>query len=169
MEYFLTESQKSIKALARKIAEEKVVPVRAELDEKEEFPWEIVKALAEADMLRVFIPEAYDGLGGGITELCLITEELSRACSAIAVTYAVNALGTFILMDFGTEEQKRKFLPEVAAGRKLAAFALTEPQAGSDAGNIKTTARKWMGATFSTAPSSTLPTAATRQSTPSSP
>jgi butyryl-CoA dehydrogenase len=142
LEYFLTESQKSIKSLARKIAEEKVIPVRAELDEKEEFPWEIVKALAEADMLRVFIPEAYDGLGGGITELCLVTEELSRACSAIAVTYAVNALGTFILMDFGTEEQKRKFLPEVAAGRKLAAFALTEPQAGSDAGNIKTTAQK---------------------------
>ena len=142
MEYFLTEQQKMIKSLARKIAEEKIVPVRAELDEKEEFPWEIMKALAEADMLRVFIPEAYDGLGGGTMELCLVTEELSRACSAIAVTYAVNALGTFILMDFGTEEQKRKYLPEVAAGRKMAAFALTEPQAGSDAGNIKTTADK---------------------------
>ncbi|MFH1015820.1 MAG: acyl-CoA dehydrogenase family protein [Chloroflexota bacterium] len=145
MEYFLTEQQKMIKSLARKIAEEKILPVRAELDEKEEFPWEIMKALSEADMLRVFIPETYEGLGGGIMELCLVTEELSRACSAVAVTYAVNALGTFILMDFGTEEQKRKFLPEVAAGRKMAAFALTEPQAGSDAGNIKTTAEKVPG------------------------
>lgn len=145
MEYFLTEQQKMIKSLARKIAEEKILPVRAELDENEEFPWDIMKALAEADMFRVFIPEAYDGLGGGTLELCLVTEELSRVCSAVAVSYAASALGTFILMDFGSEEQKRKYLPEVAAGRKLAAFALTEPQAGSDAGNIKTTADKVPG------------------------
>lgn len=145
MEYFLTEQQKMIKSLARKIAEEKVLPVRAKLDENEEFPWDIMKALAEADMFRVFIPEAYDGLGGGTLELCLVTEELSRVCSAVAVSYAASALGTFILMDFGSEEQKRKYLPEVAAGRKLAAFALTEPQAGSDAGNIKTTADKVPG------------------------
>lgn len=145
MEYFLTEQQKMIRSLARKIAEEKVLPVRAKLDETEEFPWDIMKALAEADMFRVFIPEAYEGLGGGILELCLVTEELSRVCSAIAVSYAASALGTFILMDFGTEEQKRKYLPDVAAGRKLAAFGLTEPQAGSDAGNIKTTAEKVQG------------------------
>lgn len=145
MEYFLTEQQKMIRSLARKIAEEKVLPVRAKLDETEEFPWDIMKALAEADMFRVFVPEAYEGLGGGILELCLVTEELSRVCSAIAVSYAASALGTFILMDFGTEEQKRKYLPDVAAGRKLAAFGLTEPQAGSDAGNIKTTAEKVQG------------------------
>jgi len=145
LEYFLTEQQKMIRSLARKIAEEKVLPVRAKLDETEEFPWDIMKALAEADMFRVFIPEAYEGLGGGILELCLVTEELSRVCSAIAVSYAASALGTFILMDFGTEEQKRKYLPDVAAGRKLAAFGLTEPQAGSDAGNIKTTAEKVQG------------------------
>jgi len=145
LEYFLTEQQKMIRSLARKIAEEKVLPVRAKLDETEEFPWDIMKALAEADMFRVFVPEAYEGLGGGILELCLVTEELSRVCSAIAVSYAASALGTFILMDFGTEEQKRKYLPDVAAGRKLAAFGLTEPQAGSDAGNIKTTAEKVQG------------------------
>ncbi len=145
MDYFLTEQQKMIKDLAKRIAEEKVMPVRAELDEKEEFPTAIMKDLADADLLRVFVPEAYEGLGGGCTELCLVVEQLSRVCSGVAVSYAANALGTFVLMDFGTEEQKQKWLPDVAAGRKLAAFALTEPTAGSDASSIKTTADKVEG------------------------
>lgn len=93
MEYFLTEEQKMIGSLARRIAEERILPVRAELDETEEFPWAIMKDLAEADMFRVFIPEEYDGLGGGCFELCLVIEELSRVCSAVAVSYAATALG----------------------------------------------------------------------------
>ena len=112
MDYFLTEQQKTIKGLARRIAEEKVLPVRAELDEKEEFPWEIVKELAAADMFRVFIPEEYDGLGGGCLDLCLVTEELSRVCAGVATTYAVNALGCMTLIEYGSEEQKRKYLPD---------------------------------------------------------
>ena len=131
-----------IKELARKISEERILPVRAELDEKEEFPWEIVKALAEADMFRVFVPEAYEGLGGGTMELCIVTEELSRVCSGVAVTYAASALGCITLMEYGTEEQKKKFLPAIASGEKLGAFAITEATAGSDSGNIKTTALK---------------------------
>ncbi|MBA7485264.1 hypothetical protein ES707_20807 [subsurface metagenome] len=91
MEYGLTEEQKTIKSLARKIAEERILPVRAELDETEEFPWAIMKDLADADMLRVFIPAEYDGLGGGCLELCLIVEEISRVCGAVATCYAVNA------------------------------------------------------------------------------
>ena len=91
MEYFLTEEQKTIKSLARRIAEERILPVRAELDETEEFPWAIMKDLADADMFRVFIPEEYEGLGGGCLELCLVVEELSRICSAVATCYAVNA------------------------------------------------------------------------------
>ena len=142
MEYFLSEEQKTIKDLARKIAEERILPVRAELDEAEEFPWAIMKDLAEADMFRVFIPEEYDGLGGGCLELCLVVEELSRICGGIAVSYAASALGCFTLMEYGTEEQKRKYLPDIAAGKKLTAFALTESTAGSDAGAIKTTAEK---------------------------
>ncbi|MDP2931619.1 MAG: acyl-CoA dehydrogenase family protein [Chloroflexota bacterium] len=140
MEYFLTEPQKTIRDLAKKIAEERVLPVRAELDEKEEFPWAIMKDLAEADMFRVFIPEAYEGLGGGCLELVLVVEQLSRVCSAIAVSYAASALGTFILLEFGTEAQKQKYLPQVASGKRLSAFALTEPTAGSDASGIKATA-----------------------------
>jgi len=142
LEYFLSEEQKTIKGLARRVAEERVLPVRAELDETEEFPWAIMKELADADMFRVFIPEEYEGLGGGCLELCLVVEELSRVCGAIAVCYAVNALGCFTLIDFGSEEQRRKYLPDVASGKRLTAFALTEPTAGSDAANIKTTAEK---------------------------
>ncbi|OGO21441.1 MAG: acyl-CoA dehydrogenase [Chloroflexi bacterium RBG_16_50_9] len=145
MEYFLNEQQQTIKSLARRLAEERIVPVRAELDEKEEFPWAIMKDLADADLFRVFVPEKYDGLGGGCMELCLVVEELSRACSGVAVSYAATALGCFTLMDYGTDAQKQKFLPDIASGKKLAAFAVTESTAGSDAGNIKTTADKVEG------------------------
>ncbi|MBM4432965.1 MAG: acyl-CoA dehydrogenase [Chloroflexi bacterium] len=144
MDYFLTEQQKTIKNLARRIAEEKILPVRAELDEKEEFPWAIMKELANADMFRVFVPKEYDGLGGGCLELALVVEELSRICSGVAVGYAATALGSFTLIGYGTEEQKKKYLPAIAGG-KLAAFALTEPTAGSDAGAIRTTADKVEG------------------------
>ena len=142
MEYFLTEQQKEIKRLTRTIAEEKVLPVRAALDEKEEFPWEIMKILADAGLFGVYIPEEYGGLGGGIFELCLVVEELSRVCSGVAVSYAASGLGTITLLQYGSDEQKRRHLPDIAAGRKLAAFALTEETAGSDAGSIKTTAKR---------------------------
>ena len=145
MEYFLTEQQKTIKRLARRIAEERILPVRAELDEKEEFPWVVMKDLADSDMFRVFIPEDYGGLGGGCLELCLVVEELSRVCSGVAVSYAASALGTFPLLEYGTEEQKRKYLPDIASGKRLAAFALTEATAGSDASAIKTAAERAPG------------------------
>ncbi|MDW7972487.1 MAG: acyl-CoA dehydrogenase family protein [Thermodesulfovibrio sp.] len=142
MDYFLTEEQKMIKDLARQIAEKHILPVRAELDETGEFPWEIMKTLAQADMFRVFIPSEYGGLGTGTLELCLVIEELSRVCLGVSTTYAANALGTYPILLFGTEEQKRKYLPDIADGKRLVAFALTEPNAGSDAGGIQTTATK---------------------------
>ncbi len=119
--------------------------MRAELDETEEFPWAIMKDLADSDMFRVFIPEEYGGLGGGVLELCLVVEELSRVCGGVAVSYAASALGTFPLIMYGSEEQKQKYLADIADGKKLAAFALTEPTAGSDAGGIKTTAQREEG------------------------
>jgi butyryl-CoA dehydrogenase len=140
MDYFLTDEQKMIRDLARTIAEEKIRPVRAELDEREEFPWPIMRDLAAADMFGIFVPEEYGGLGGGVLDLCLVVEELSRVCSAVAVSYAASALGAFPLILGGSDQQKRQYLPDVAAGRRLAAFGLTEPDAGSDAGGIKTTA-----------------------------
>jgi alkylation response protein AidB-like acyl-CoA dehydrogenase len=93
LEYFLSEQQKTLKGLARQIAEQRMLPVRAELDEREEFPWDLIKEMASSDLLRVFIPEEYDGLGGGCFDLCLVVEELSRVCGGIAISYAANALG----------------------------------------------------------------------------
>ena len=142
MDYFLTEQQKEIRNLTRTIAEEQVLPVRAELDEKEEFPREIMKILADAGLFGVYIPEEYGGLGGGLLDLCLVVEELSRVCSGIAVSYAASGLGSFTLLEYGTEEQKRKYLPDIASGRRMAAFGLTEADAGSDAGRIQTTAQR---------------------------
>lgn len=141
MDYFLTEDQLMIKELTRRIAEEKVVPVREELDDKEEFPWEIMKVLAQSDLFGLFIPEEYGGLGKGCLELCIAVEELSRACLGVATTYAANALGTSPILLFGSEEQKKKYLPDIAAGKRLVAFGLTEANAGSDAAGIQTTAK----------------------------
>jgi alkylation response protein AidB-like acyl-CoA dehydrogenase len=142
MEYFFTEKEQMIRDLTRKIAEERVKPVRAELDEKSLFPHDAMMALAQADILRVFIPEPYGGLGGGCMDMCIVTEELSRICAGVATTYSANALAATPIVLAGTEEQKRKYLPRIADGRSYAAFALTEPSAGSDAGSIKTFARE---------------------------
>ncbi len=142
MDYLLTEEQIMVRDLARKIAQEKLKECAAELDQKEEFPWPIIKLLAEADLFGVYIEEKYGGLGAGVLELCLVTEELSRVCGGTAVTYAASALGADPIILFGTEAQKNKYLPDLASGKKLAAFGLTEPNAGSDAGAIETTAKQ---------------------------
>ena len=141
MDYFLDEEQLMIRDLAHQIAEEKVMPIRAELDEKEEFPWEIMKSLAQSDFFGIYIPEAYGGLGKGSFELTLAIEELSRACLGVSTTYAANALGTYPILLYGSEEQKKKYLPAIASGKRLVAFALTEASAGSDAAGVQTTAK----------------------------
>ncbi len=145
MHHRLSEEQRNIQELARTIAEEKIKPVRQKYDEMSIFPRDIVEELAKVDLFRVFIPTAYDGLveeGSGIANMCIVTEELSKACAGIALAYAGTGLGTFPILLFGSEEQKKRFLPDIAAGKKLAAFGLTEPAAGSDAGAIKTTATR---------------------------
>ena len=140
MNYFLTDEQKMIKELAAKIAQEKIAPVAAHYDETGEFPWDVQKALAQSDLYRVFIPTEYDGLGGGIMEMALVVEELSKACGGIALCYAASGLGTIPIILFGSEEQKKKYLPRLAAGEIIGAFALTEANAGSDAAGVKTKA-----------------------------
>jgi len=116
--------------------------VREHYDRDGVFPWEVVKALAEVDLCGLYIPAEYDGFGGGVFELCLAVEELSKACGGISLAMAATALGTFPILLFGSEEQKKKYLPPIAKGRKLAAFGLTEANAGSDALGMKTTAVK---------------------------
>ena len=142
MDYHLNERELMIRDLTRKIAQEKVLPVRAELDEKSEFPYEAMASMAQADLLRVFIPEEYEGLGGGCMEISLITEELSKVCAGVATTFSANALAAEPIIIAGSDEQKKKWLPPIASGEKFAAFALTELNAGSDAGGIQTTAQE---------------------------
>lgn len=142
MNYFFSETQKTIKDLARRFAEERVKPLREELDRESRFPKELIYELGRLDFMRIFIPEEFGGFGYGVMELCLVLEEISRVCGGVATSYAVNALGAYPIVKFGTPEQKRKYLPQIADGKKLAAFALTEPEAGSDAANIHTQAKE---------------------------
>jgi butyryl-CoA dehydrogenase len=141
LNYFLTEEQQEIKNLAAQIAKTKMEPIAHEYDEKQEFPEMITKVIGDSDLFRVFIPEEYDGLGGGVFEMCLVVEEFSKVCAGIGLLYAVTSLGTIPIILYGSEEQKKKYLPDIAAGKKLAAFALTEANAGSDAASITTSAK----------------------------
>jgi len=140
MDYFLTDEQKELQQLARKVAMEKVKPVAAYYDKTGEFPWDLVKLFADLDFFRIWVDEKYGGMGKGVMELVLVTEELSRACGGIALAVAASALGTFPIIISGNDQQKQKYLPDLADGKYLAGFCLTEPEAGSDAGAIKTRA-----------------------------
>lgn len=142
IDYLLTEEQKMIRDLARQITEEKILPVAGEYDKSEKFPWDIMKVMAQSDLFGVYIDEKYGGMGGGVFELCLATEEFSRGCAGIALGYSATALGAYPILLHGNEEQKMKYLPPIARGEKLAAFGLTEPAAGSDASATQTTAVK---------------------------
>jgi alkylation response protein AidB-like acyl-CoA dehydrogenase len=139
---FLTEQNLMWRARAREVAEKYVRPLAAKYDQAQEYPWEIKQALAEAGLMGVWIPKEYGGQGGGIIDLCICVEELSRACGGVGVLYAVNALGTFPVMVGGTEEQKQRFLRPIAKGEKLISFALSEKFAGSDAGGMHARAVK---------------------------
>ncbi len=139
------EEQLMIQDLAKRIAEEKIKPVRQKYDEEGIFPWDIVEEIAKADLFRVFIPVDYEGMveeGLGITNMCIVTEELSKVCGGIALAFAGSGLGSLPITLYGNDEQKKEYLTPIANGEKLAAFGLTESEAGSDAGGIKTTARK---------------------------
>ena len=140
MDYGFTEEQEMIRDLCKQIAEEKIKPVREHYDETQEFPWDMVKVFAQADLFGLWIPEEYGGMGGGVFEMSIGVEELSKACGGISLALAGTALGSFPIIVAGTDEQKQKYLPRIASGKSLAAFGLTEAEAGSDAGGVRTTA-----------------------------
>jgi alkylation response protein AidB-like acyl-CoA dehydrogenase len=116
-----------------------VRPASKKYDQLQQYPWEIKDALAQAGLMRVWIPKEFGGEAGDspVTNLCIVVEELSKACPAIGVLFAVNALGSIPILVGGTEDQKRRFLPDIAAGKRLVAFCLSEKTAGSDAGGLK--------------------------------
>jgi short-chain 2-methylacyl-CoA dehydrogenase len=136
-----TEEQELVRRTVREFAQERVAPVAAELDRDSRFPYELVAELAELGLMGMTIPEEYGGAGADTVSYAIAVEELTRVDSSLAITVAAHhSLGTLPIWYFGTEEQKREWLPELVSGTKLAAFGLTEPDAGSDAGATRTRA-----------------------------
>jgi len=138
--YELTEEQQAIVETTREIAQKKLKPLREHYDKTEEYPWAIVEELRKADLFGVYFPTEYGGLGGGAFELCLVIEELSKVCAGTALVIAGTALGAYPIMLHGNDAQKKKYLPDLASGKRLGAFTITEPEAGSDATATKATA-----------------------------
>jgi len=126
----------------RKLAVDKVAPRASEIDETEEYPWDILELLKENALMGADVPEVYGGMGSGPLALCIIIEELSKACASTGLIPAVQELGLLPILLGGSEEQKQKFLPKIASGEHLSACAITEPGAGSDVGSIQTRAVK---------------------------
>src|SRR4029450_10824041 len=142
MNELLTPQNIEYKERARAIADGIVRKVAAQHDRDQTYPWEVLEELKKARLTGVWIPQEYGGEGGGVLDLVLVIEELSRACGGVGVAYSVNALGSFPIILSGTEEQKRRFLPDIAAGKRLIAFGLSEKESGSAAGSMKTRAVK---------------------------
>ena len=141
MDFELTEEQEMIRRMVRDFAEKEIVPIAGEMDEKGEFPWEIIRKMAPLGFLGLPIPEEYGGAGVDNVSFAIAMEEIARASGSIAITLDAHvSLACEAILQFGSEEQKRKYLAPLARGEKLGAFALTEPEAGSDAAAIKTRA-----------------------------
>jgi alkylation response protein AidB-like acyl-CoA dehydrogenase len=142
MLFDLSDDHRLIQETVRDFARNEVAPVAEELDREKRFPYEIVAKLGELGLMGIPFPEEYGGAGGDSLAYALAVEELTRVDSSVAITMCAHtSLGTQPIYLFGTEEQKQRYLPDLCAGRKLGAFGLTEPEAGSDAGNVKTRAR----------------------------
>jgi len=142
MNYFLTEEQLEMQEIARRIANEKMKPVSQKYDEEGIFPWDIVEVMRQSDLFAILVGEEYGGISGKVMDLAIVTEELCAVDMGISLAFGATGLGMYPILIAGSEEQKQKYLSQIAAGEKLAAFALTEANAGSDAGAIETTARK---------------------------
>jgi short-chain 2-methylacyl-CoA dehydrogenase len=139
--YDLSDEHELVRRTVRDFAVGRVAPVAEELDREHRFPYELVAELAELGLMGMTIPEEYGGAGADTLSYAIAVEELTRVDSSVAITVAAHhSLGTLPIFQFGTEEQKREWLPQLASGEKLAAFGLTEPEAGSDAGAARTTA-----------------------------
>ncbi len=142
MNFDLTDEQSDIQRLVREFADQEVRPVAEELDREHRFPYEIVEKLAGLGLMGMPFPQEYGGSGTDNLSYAIAVEELARVDSSVAITMAAHqSLGTWPIFAFGSEEQKQEWLPQLCSGQRLAAFGLTEPEAGSDAGNTRTRAR----------------------------
>ncbi len=139
-DFLLTDEQRMVRDLARKVARERVARWAAEVDEQERYPTESIEAIKEAGLYGIWVPEAYGGSDMGCLALTLVCEEIAWACAATATQYLDQPLGGLPILSFGTDEQKKKYLPRLATGELLAAYSLSESEAGSDAAGLRTTA-----------------------------
>jgi alkylation response protein AidB-like acyl-CoA dehydrogenase len=140
--YRLTEEQTLLRDAVRTLADERVAPRAADVDRTGEFPEDLRQLLAAQDILALPFPTEYGGLGGELLTVCLAVEQLSRACATTGLILAAHELGSQPVIDFGSEDQRARWLPDLAAGTHLAAFALTEAEAGSDVAGVRTSARR---------------------------
>ncbi len=140
MNFQLTEEQQQIRDMVHDLCLERVEPRAAQIDESGEFPWDIKELFAKHDILGIPFPPEYDGVGGSALSTILAIEEISKFCVTSSLILAVQSLGSLPITLAGSDEQKRKFLPPLARGEQLAAYALTEPGSGSDAGGMRTRA-----------------------------
>lgn len=142
MDFALSEEHRLVQQTARDFATREILPVASQLDAEHRFPAEIVRGLAELGLLGVMVPEEYGGAGMDNVAYVLALEEVARACASTAAILSVNnSLVCDPILRYGTEEQKRRYLPVLASGREIGCYCLTEPQAGSDAASLQTTAR----------------------------
>lgn len=140
MDFSLTKEQEMLKKLSAQFAEEELEPVAAEIDAEHRFPEENFAKMAKVGFTGIGVPEQYGGSGGGMLEKVIAVSEFAKKCMASAATLSIHLIAPHTILDFGTEEQKQKYLPRLTKGGELGAFALTEPNAGSDAAGVKTVA-----------------------------
>lgn len=142
MNFDLTNDQKMLQDQVRKFAQAELAPMAPEIDKSGDFPWPTLKKMAQLGLLGVIVPEQYGGSGFDFVSLAIAIEEISRVCASTGVIVAVNnSLTTYPILQFGNEEQKKKYLPPLCSGEKIGAFGITEPNAGSDVVAIESTAR----------------------------
>jgi len=139
--YRITEDQAALRDAVRVLADERIAPRAAEIDRTAEFPWDVKELLASHDILSLPYPETYGGLGGDLLTVCLAIEQISRVCATSGLILAVQELASLPLLLAGSDEQKQRWFPDLAAGKLLIAFALTEAEAGSDVAAARTRAR----------------------------
>src|SRR5205807_2922828 len=137
----LSDEQREIRDLVRQLARERIAPRAAEIDESHEFPWDVVELFRENDIFGLFFEEEYGGLGTGTVLALIAIEEVSKVCATSGLILAVQELGSLGLKLAGNEEQKERYLPRLASGEWLCAYALTESGSGSDSAAMRSTAR----------------------------
>ncbi|MDP2727115.1 MAG: acyl-CoA dehydrogenase family protein, partial [Dehalococcoidia bacterium] len=140
MQYDLTEEQETLRKRILDLAQGVIAPRAAEIDEKAEFPIDVWEQLAKNGWLSIVFPKEYGGTGDPLLTICIAVEEIARVCASSSLILLVHSLGSTPIIIAGSHEQKSKYFPRMATGERLAAFALTEPDSGSDVSSIKTTA-----------------------------